>query len=243
MMSLINEPQHPGWWQIIWKTFIWLLIGAILALLVFSLMYMVWSEFFVKSDWMFMSLVFIIIWCVVTLIGVGIYSWLLNLMFGSNYYDFTKMFGFSVLSNGTLVLLFLPIYLMMSDLLETLLFVFAFHVMFSFFISFLLIELTTNPSYSASSVIWSVLGFVVTIIVYVWIYTITESDINGTSTLYLYILSPFLLSYTLIPLCHGIWTEIYYSIYMWWSNPLFISQLADVTQTQEEVDEVTVDIS
>ena len=35
----------------------------------------------------------------------------------------------------------------------------------------------------------------------------------GTNSLYLYILSPFLISYVLIPLMHGIWTQIYYGIY------------------------------
>jgi hypothetical protein len=111
------------------------------------------ADFFIKSEGMFMSLVFIIIACIVTIIGVGIYAGLLNLMFGSDYYDFAKMFGFSVLANGLLVFLFLPVYLMMSDSLDTLLFVLAFHVIFGFFISYTLIEFTTNPSYSASSLI------------------------------------------------------------------------------------------
>ena len=189
-----------------------------------------------------MSLVFIIIACIVTIIGVGIYAGLLNLMFGSDYYDFAKMFGFSVLANGLLVFLFLPVYLMMSDSLDTLLFVLAFHVMFGFFISYTLIEFTTNPSYSASSLIWSVLGFGITLVIYMAIYNSTKWDVDGTNTLYLHVLSPFLISYMMIPLFHGIWTQIYYGIYIGWSNPLFIPQLADVTQTQEKVDEVTVDI-
>ncbi len=120
-------------------------------MLVFAIMSVLGADFFTKSEGMFMSLVFIIIACIVTIIGVGIYAGLLNLMFGSDYYDFAKMFGFSVLANGLLVFLFLPVYLMMSDSLDTLLFVLAFHVMFGFFISYTLIEFTTNPSYSASS--------------------------------------------------------------------------------------------
>jgi hypothetical protein len=241
-MSLINEPQNPGGWQIVGKTFIWLLIGGILAFLVFAIMSVLGTDFFTKSEWMFMALVFIIIACIVTLVGVGIFAGLLNLMFGSDYYDFAKMFGFSVLANGLLVFLFLPVYLMMSDSLESLLFVLAFHVMFGFFISYTLIELTTNPSYSASSLIWSVLGFGITLVIYMGLYTSTKWDAMGTNTLYLQILSPFLISYMMIPLFHGIWTQIYYGIYTGWSNPLFIPQLADVTQTQEEVDEVTVEV-
>lgn len=241
-MSLINEPQNPGWWQIVWKTFIWLLIWGILAFLVFAIMWVLWNGFFTKSEGLFMALVFIIVACIVTIIWVGIFAWLLNLMFWSDYYDFAKMFGFSVLANWLIVFLFLPVYLMMSDSLDILLFVLAFHVMFAFFISYTLIEFITNPSYSASSLIWSVLWFWITLVIYMWLYSVTKSDLNWTNTLYLHILSPFLISYMFIPLFHGIWTQIYYSIYSGWNNPLFIPQLADVTQTQEEVDEVTVEI-
>lgn len=242
-MSLINEPQNPGWWQVVWKTFIWLLIGGILAFLVFAIMSVLWSDFFTKSDGLFMSLVFIIIACLVTIVGVGIFAWMLNVMFGSDYYDFAKMFGFSVLANGLLVFLFLPIYLMMSSSLGTLLFVLAFHVMFGFFISYTLIEFTTNPSYSASSLIWSVLGFGITLIIYMAIYSAFRLDEAGETTLYLHVLSPFLIAYTVIPLFHGIWSQIYYGFYTGWSNPLFVPQLSDVTQVQESVDEVTVDLS
>jgi TRAP-type C4-dicarboxylate transport system permease small subunit len=115
-------------------------------------------------------------------------------------------------------------------------------VMFGFFISYTLIDFTTNPSYSASSLIWSVLGFGITLVIYMTIYSMTKWDIDWTNTLNLSVLSPFFISYMIIPLFHGIWTQIYYSIYTGWSNPLFVPQLADVTQTQEEVDEVTVDI-
>jgi hypothetical protein len=115
-------------------------------------------------------------------------------------------------------------------------------VMFGFFISYTLIEFTTNPSYSASSLIWSVLWFGITLVVYIAIYNITKWDVKWTNTLNLAVLSPFLISYTLIPLFQGIWTQIYYGIYTGGSNPLFVPQLADVTQTQEEVDEVTVEV-
>lgn len=248
MSSLFTEPQNPGGWQMIGKTGIWLLIGFILAVLVFALMWVLGSDFFIESAGMFMAFVLVIVACLVTLIGMGIFSGLLNMAFGQDYYDFGKMFGFSVLANGLLVLLFLPIYVMMSGELTSLLFVYAIHVMFAFFISYTLVELTTNPSYAASNLIGTTLGFGLTLVIYMGIYSMTmgSSDVGdatmGTNSLYLYILSPFLISYVLIPLMHGIWTQIYYAIYTWGNNPLFIPQLADVTQTQETEDEVTVDL-
>ena len=104
-----------------------------------------------------MAFIMVIVSFVVTLIGMAIFSGMLNMVFGQDYYDFGKMFGFSVLANGLLVLLFLPIYLMMSGDLTSLLFVYAIHVMFAFFISYTLLEFTTNPSYAASNLIGTTL--------------------------------------------------------------------------------------
>lgn len=207
------------------------------------------SEFFVESAGMFMAFIMVIVSFIVTLIGMAIFSGLLNMVFGEDYYDFGKMFGFSVLANGLLVLLFLPIYIMMSGELTSLLFVYAIHVMFAFFVSYTLIEFTTNPSYAASNLIGTTLWFGLTLVIYMGIYSMTmgSADVGestmGSNSLYLYILSPFLISYVLIPLMHGIWTQIYYGIYTWGNNPLFVPQLADITQSQEVEDEVTVDIS
>ena len=121
--------------------------------------------------------------------------------------------------------------------------------MFAFFISYTLVELTTNPSYAASNIIGTLIGFGLTLVIYMGIYSMTIGSDDagqstlGTNALYLYILSPFLISYVLIPLMHGIWTQIYYGIYSGGNNPLFIPQLADVTQVQEQQeDEVTVEI-
>ena len=55
--------------------------------------------------------------------------------------------------------------------------------------------------------------------IYMSIYAMTmgsndaANSTMGSNSLYLYILSPFLISYVVIPLMHGIWTQIYYGIY------------------------------
>lgn len=240
---ILNEPHNPDGGQIGWKVFLWLLIWGILAFLVFVLMSLLGNEFFTNSEWLFLWLIFVIIACMVTLIGVGIFSGLLNLMFGQDYYDFGKMFGLSVLSNGLLVLLFLPLYMMFSDSIHTLMTVYAVHVMFAFFVSYTLIEMTTNPSYSASTLMWTTLGFGSALVIYMMIYTMTKESALGQNILYVYVLSPLVLSYILLPLCHSIREKIYYSIYSNGSNPLFIPPVSDVAQTTEQVDEVTVDLT
>ncbi len=248
MSSLFSAPQQPSGWQMIGKVWFWLLIGLILSIIVFALMGVLWSGFFTNSEPTFMAFVLVIVACLVTLIGMAIFAWLLNMAFSQDYYDFAKMFWFSVLANGLLVILFIPIYLMMSWELTSLLFVYAIHIMFAFFISYTLVESTTNPNYAASNLIGTTIGFVVTLIIYVAIYSMTMKSITadesgiGTSVLYLYILSPLLISYVVIPLLHGIWTQIYYGIYSGGNNPLFIPQPSDIAQEQEDDDEITVDI-
>lgn len=75
-------------------------------------------------------MVFMLVACIVTLIGTGIMAGTLNIVFGTDYYDFGKMFGFSVIANGLLVLLFSPVYLALNSDLHILLLVLAFHIIF-----------------------------------------------------------------------------------------------------------------
>lgn len=248
MSSFFVEPPHPDPWQMIAKTWIWLLIGIVLGLLVFAMMGVLWAEFFLEGEGMFKAFVFIVLACVVTLIGMAIFSWLLNMMFSQDYYDFWKMFWFSVLANWLLVFLFLPLYFMMAWDLNSLLLMYALHVMFAFFMSFMLLELTSNPNYAASDVIGSSLGFVVTLVIYVSIYIATigtgVEENTWSNVLYVYVLSPFLIAYVVIPLLHGIWTQIYYGIYSSGNNPLFVPQAQDMEVEEEaEEDEINIDIS
>lgn len=248
MSALFTAPQNPGGGQIGGKTGIGLLIGLILAILVFALMGALGTDFFIESAGMFMAFILIIIACLVTVIGMGIFTGLLNMIFGQDYYDFGKMLGFTILANGLLVLLLLPIYLMMSGTLSSLLLIYAIHIMFAFFISYTLIELTTNPNYAASQVIGTTLGFGITMVIYIAIYAMTLGSDDagqaslGANSLYLYILSPFLIAYLIIPLFHGIWTQLYYSVYSGGNNPLFIPNLSQVTEIEHIEDEITVEL-
>lgn len=247
------------------------MIWFILAIIVFILLSIFGSEFFLEGERMFLAFILILIAFVVTLVGMAIYSGLLNIMFNEDYYDFGKMFGFSVLANAFLVLIFLPIYLMMRENIQLLLFVYAFHIMFAFFISYTLIEFTTNPSYSSSNLIGTVLWFGIALIAYMGIYAVTmgygevadniskevsknvmvnvtenisEKKVEiGKNSLYLFVLSPLLISYIFVPLLHWAWGMIYFMIYSGGSNPLFVPQPEDISIEEDEEDEVNVEIS
>lgn len=187
-------------------------------------------------------MIFMLVAFIVTIIGTSIMAGTLNIVFGSDYYDFGKMLGFSVLANGLLVLLFAPVYLALSGDLHILLLILAFHIVFGFFISYSLIEFTTNANYAGSSLIGTLLGFGVTMMIYLLIYNMNSGKEDMGTTIYFLMLLPFLMSYTLIPLFHGVWSGIYYGIFSSGSNPFYIAPLNEVGQTQEEDNEVNVQL-
>lgn len=77
--------------------------------------------------------------------------------------------------------------------------------------------------------------------IYLLIYKTTIGGSNADLIYYLMLL-PFLISYTLIPLFHGIWSGIYYGIFEAGSNPFHIPSLNEVSQVQENVDEINVEV-
>ena len=77
---------------------------------------------------------------------------------------------------------------------------------------------------------------------YLLIYTMTKGDESMGNTIYVLMLLPFVMSYTLIPLCHGIRSGIYYSIFSAGSNPLYIAPLNEVGQAVEEDNTVNVQL-
>lgn len=236
------EPPHPGWWQIIWKTMIWLLTWVLISFLVFVIISALGSDFFTSWATLFLAMVFMLVACIVTIIGTAIIAGTLNIVFGSDYYDFWKMLWFSVLANGILVLLFAPVYLTLSGSVNTLLLVLAFHIIFWFFISYSLIEFTTNANYAWSSLIGTLFGFGLTMMTYLLVYNMTPHDDSMGNTIYVLMLLPFIMSYTVIPLCHGIWSGIYYGIFSGGSNPFYIAPLNEIGQATEEDNTVNVQL-
>ncbi len=238
-MLSIEPPQSSGW-QIAGKTAIWLLTGIMLSFLIFIIISLLGTEFFQDGEGVFMAMIFMLVACIVTLIGTGMISWILNIVFWSDYYDFGKMFWFSILTNGLLLVLFAPVYLSLSGDIHILLLILAFHIIFWFFVSYSLIEFTTNPNYAWSSLIGTLIGFAITMMIYLLMYKSTLWWDPGEKIYYLMLL-PLIIGYTIIPLSHGIWSGIYAGIVGWWSNPLYIPSSNEITKTQE-IDDINVQL-
>ena len=236
------EPPHPSGGQIIWKALIWLLTGVLISFLVFVIISTLGNDFFTSGATIFLSMIFMLVACIVTLIGTGIMAGTLNIVFGWDYYDFGKMFGFSVLANGLLAVLFAPVYLTLSEDLSILLLVLAFHIIFWFFVSYSLIEFTTNANYAWSSLIGTLIWFGITTMIYLLVYNMTSAADNIGDIIYLLMLLPFIMSYTIIPLCHGVWSSIYYGVFSSGSNPFYIAPLNEISQETEEDNTVNVEL-
>ncbi|MEI8090842.1 MAG: hypothetical protein WCG98_00865 [bacterium] len=168
-----------------------------------------------------LPLILLFIGFISTFIGniavAGVYS----LFYSKKYYDVTKMFGLLFLTNGILFFILAPVYILFGSQIETLFVILGFHVVFSVFASACQIEFTSNPNYSGSSLMGNILGFAFALLIYGLIY-----KLNGGSApqqkIYLFMIIPPLLAYTLVPLGSGIWEKIYYKFYELGNNGFYI---------------------
>jgi hypothetical protein len=146
------------------KVFIGILIGGVIAALLFVILSfmggMFTSAFGAKAGSTvnpMLSLILLFIGFLSTFIGNigvgGIYS----LFYSRKYYNTSKMFGLLFLTNGILFFFLAPIYIVFASQIDVLFLILGFHVLFSVFTSAAQIEFSTNPNYSASALMGNVL--------------------------------------------------------------------------------------
>ncbi len=238
-----EEPSNLSWWQLLWKTLIWLIIWWIISAILFialSFSGKIFIDAFQQTGEIvrtnpilpFLLLFIGFLWTFIGNIWVaGSY----NLFFNKKYRDISKMFGLLLLTNAILFFILVPIYIVFSKQVDTLFIILWFHVFFSIFVSACQIEFLSNPNYSASALMWNVLWFALSLLIYsiVW-----KSSWDGSiqNKVYLLILIPAIVWYALIPFGSWIWEKIYYKVYENWSNPLFISSNEDEFNIDETTD-------
>jgi len=229
-----EEPSNLSWRQLIWKTLIWLIIWGVISTILFITLSFAWKMFvdafqqtgdIVRANPILPFLLLFIgfLWTFIWNIWVaGAY----NLFFSKKYYDISKMFWLLLLTNWILFFILAPIYIAFSKQVDVLFLILWFHVFFSVFVSANQIEFLSNPNYSASALMWNVLWFALSLLVYslVW-----KSSWGGSiqNKVYLLMLIPAVVWYALIPFGSWIREKIYYKVYENWSNPMFISSIED----------------
>lgn len=256
--NLNVEPNNLTGWQLLGKVAIGLVLWGIISVLLFVVISFVGTMFvealnqttdFISPNPL-LPLILLFIGFLSTFIGNMSVAGVYNLFFGQKYYDSSKMFGFLLLTNGLLFFILAPIYLVFSKNIETLFFILGFHVLFSVFVSANQIEFLANPNYSGSALMGNTVGFAIAILIYSLFYK-TSGTTSVQTKMYLFMLLPSVLAYTLIPLGAGIWEKVYYKFYEMWNNAFYIPSISEVVaeqveenngQVQYEDDQTNVDI-
>lgn len=238
--DFFNEPSNLSGWQLVGKVFIGILIGGVIAALLFVILSFMGGMFMSAFGQQagstvnpMLSLILLFIWFLSTFIGNIAVGWIYSLFYSRKYYNTSKMFGLLFLTNGILFFFFAPIYIVFSSQIDVLFLILGFHVLFSVFTSAAQIEFSTNPNYSASSLMGTILGFALAFLAYTLVYKMSGSA-EVQQKIYLFMLIPPVVGYGLIPFGSGIREKIYYKFYELGNNGFYIPSATEVEEEEME---------
>lgn len=245
--DFFNEPSNLNWWQLVGKVCIGLVIGGVIAALLFIILSFMGGMFTsafgqqgVSSVNPLLSLVLLFIGFLSTFIGNIAIGGIYSLFYNKKYYNTGKMFGLIFLTNGILFFFLAPIYIVFASQIDILFLILGFHILFSVFTSAAQIEFSTNPNYSASALMGNVLWFVFAFLAYALIYKMSGSA-EVQQKIYLFMLLPPILGYVLVPFGSGIWEKVYYKAYELWNNGFYIPSGMEPEQDNQETENNTGD--
>jgi len=251
-----TEPSQSSGRGLTWKIFIGLIVWGIISILLFiilsfvgwvfsSPMWQTW-EFVTTSP--ILPLLVLLIGFLSSFVWNLAIAWIYNLFFSERYFKTAKTMWILLLTNGILFIFFSPIYIMFGGEINTLFLILWFHIIFSIFLSTQQIETVSNPNYGSSSLIWTTLGFVITILVYSIIRK-NSSIWWAQSQIYLLLLVPPIIWFSIMPLWLWVREKIYYKMYEVWNNSFYTSPVEDENkETTEktdfinENDEINIDL-
>jgi hypothetical protein len=186
-----------------------------------------------------LPLIILLIWFLSSFIWNIAIAWIYNLFFNERYFKTAKTMWILLLTNAILFMFFAPIYLIYAWEINTLFILLWFHIMFSVFLSTQQMEIVANPNYWSSALIWTTLGFVITILLYSLVRK--SSSMWGTQNkLYLLLLVPPVISFGIMPLWAWIWERIYYKMYEVWNNWFYNPPLEEISRKDDELQAATI---
>lgn len=186
-----------------------------------------------------LPLILVIIGFIGTFIGTLIIAGIFNLIYPDKYYDMGKMFSLTLLMNVLTLIAFVPLYLILSDNIDQLFIVLAFHILFSIFLSYTAVEISTNPNYAAVHLIGTAAGILVAFFIFAVAYKFI--DVNQGNTARIIMVLPPVIAYFFLPLIHSSREKLYYKFYTMGNNFFYIPSLNEVMVDEVEADEVEVD--
>lgn len=237
------------------KTFIGLVLGAILGFAFFLLLTIVGdsASTMISGDaiggWSsnpLIAILLLIVTLISTFVGMAILIATYSMLYGDEYYDFGSMFRYIIMTNVVIFIFLVPVYLFFMGDLGSLFFIMALHVAIAVYVWSMQLEMMVNPHYAISASIGATFGLVLAMMVYgVIIAAVSQSPVQDN--LHWYIILPPILMYGLIPLGIGLWRSIYTKMYESGSDSLYLaspSELAQQASTQESIedDEINVEM-
>ena len=227
-----NAPNDISFWTFFWKFIIWWIVWLCVAALLLWTLSIIWS--FTNSDngssnsllWVLLPIIWFIVWFVWNIA----LAWLYNLFFSKRYYSFWKMFWLIFASSIIIFIFLFPIFLLFKGM-NTLYTILWFQIIFQLFISINLIDFLSQPNYSASSLIWNTLWFVLAVIAFLWI---TQSITWESTNMIIPIIISSVISYAIMIFGAGIWDAIYYKFYEWWNNPFYLPSLSELRAERQK---------
>jgi len=240
--ELNKEPNKTSWWQIIGKMFIGLVVGWIIATLLFIVLSFVGSMITdaLQQESMnsnpLLPILLLFIWFLWSFIWNMAVALVYNLFYSKKYYNTSKMLWFILLSNTIILFVLAPLYLIFSKQIEVLFLILGFHVLFSVFISSNQIDFISNPNYAWSALMWNTLWFAVAMLAYGIIHKIANISAIQQQV-YLLMGLPSILWFMIIPFCASIREKIYYKFYEMWNNAFYIPSISEIVKDEDDESE------
>jgi len=247
---LENKPYDPSGLQISLKTAFWFVVWLFIAFVSFILL--IWTGSMIEEALSNQSaqsysanpliwLMFLAVAFIATIIWNWVISGIYNIIRPEKYYDFKKTTTLLIIFNIILFIIFFILYFLAGQIwgdIEFLYRLFAFHILFSIFMSLVFIELVSNPSYGWVYLLGSATGFVIALA----IFFVLDNIFSSWGDQAYIILFPSVIGFSVISLFWGIFEKIYYKFYEMGNNFLFIPSIEDVLVDEEEDDEINVDM-
>ena len=245
-----NQPSNPNWMMIFLKLVIWLILWIIFSVMVFLSFVWLGSSIDIvlknaNQNIPFTPLVwlsFMGIALITSIAGSFVTSIIYNVLRQDEYYDIKIMSSWILTSNLLILLIFLLFYIYVWSVLadiDTLFIVYWFHLFFSIFVSFTIMDIIKNPNYSPVYVIWNAFWFIIALLLFFIVFSAYSWKwVEAKNILFF----PPILALSIIPFVATIWEKVYYKFYEMWSDFLYVPSLSEVLVDEEEIDEVNVDI-
>ncbi len=247
MKNLQNQPFNPSGGELIWKTVIGLFIWLLIAFLVFIKL-MIFGWIFEEAErvamwtgeWVnpMLSIIILIIAFIWSLIWNLIILLVYNLLFSDKYYDLGKMIWLVAITNILMLFIIAPLYIVFYNNVETLYFILAFHILFGVFISYNLMEISTNPNYAGVHIVGTTIALSISVLIFSFFYKWADPASSGLELL---LIVPPIIWFLLTPIIHWLREKVYYKFYEMWNNFLYIPSVEEVLVDQEEEEEINID--